>query len=104
MELFLNNLDVAVRDSKEKKGGGDNISVEERVALNEMKRWDNLVVRPYDKGVGFVVDDLENYKERIFTEIHNQQTYEVVENKETVISEIHSRIKDWTEKHKQDSH
>ena len=99
LELFFHKLDIAVKDSTEKKGGGDNLTPAERLALNEMKRWDKQIVRPYDKGTGFVVDDLDNYKQRVLTEIQNTQGYKIVDNEKDAIQEIHERIEKWKQTH-----
>ena len=62
LELFLQKLEVGIQEAKEKSGSGDNLTPAERKALNEMKRWKDAIIRPFDKGVGFVVDDLSSYK------------------------------------------
>ena len=33
--------------------------------------WKSTIIRPYDKGVGFIIDDVDNYKSRIIKEISN---------------------------------
>ena len=102
LELFLHKLDVEIKNTKEKSALGDNLSKEERKALNEMKSWTDVVIRPYDKGVGFVVDDTESYKSRIMSEIQSPNTYRNEENPEQAIVKINDRIKGWTSKYPQD--
>ena len=96
LELFLHKLDGAIKETAEKPGFGDNLTSQERKALNEMKRWKEVVIiRPYDKGVGFVVDDLINYKNRVQAEILNPNTYQFVEDPSTAISQINEKISKW---------
>ena len=99
LELFFLKIDEDLKNCKEKKSLGYNLTAEERTALKEMKQWKDVIIRPYDKGIGFVVDDVKGYKERVLKEITNPTTYTVVQNPENAISEIHQRIKDWMERH-----
>ena len=99
LELFLMKIDEEIRDHKEKNTLGDNLSKEERKALQDMKSWTDSIIRPYDKGVGFVVDDVENYKSRIMLEITNTDIYTPVIDVEEAIPAINNRIQGWMNKY-----
>ena len=64
-----------------------------------MKQWKDVIIRPYDKGVGFVIDTTQNYKDRVMKEITNPNFYTLVENPQNAIGEIHERIRKWIEKY-----
>ena len=95
LELFFQKIDEEIKNHKEKRTLGDNLTKEERKALQEMKAWKNTIIRPYDKGVGFIVDDIESYKSRILKEINNPSIYSLVTNPANAIDEINSRIQAW---------
>lgn len=99
LELFLHKLDLGIKDHKERTSSGDNLTKEERAALKDIRSWSDVIVRPYDKGIGYIVDDVVNYEERVKKEILDPQNYKVVEDAATDIVEINSRIKDWVEKY-----
>lgn len=102
LELFLHKIDVSIKNHKEKKFLGDNLKQEERVALKDIKNWKDAVIRPYDKGTGFVVDDLDSYVARVNKEILNEETYSIVEEPKREIGQIHQRIKVWIDQHQED--
>ena len=99
LELFLQKIDEEIKDHKEKKSIGDNLTKEERKALNEMRLWKTTIIRPYDKGVGFIIDDVDNYKSRILKEISNTDFYTPVTNIDSAIGEINTRIQSWADKY-----
>ena len=43
----------------------NNLNKEEKLALKEMKSWDDKVIRVQDKGLRFVVLDTNNYIEKV---------------------------------------
>ena len=94
LELFLENIDIEIKNHQEKKNLGDNLSADERKALQDIRNWSDVIVRPYDKGVGFVVDDVENYKTRILKELNNTTVYSLVTDIDNAIPSINNRIRD----------
>ena len=99
LELFFQKIDAEIKDHKEKKSFGDNLTSDERKALQDMKTWKSTIIRPYDKGVGFIIDDVDSYKSRILKEISNPAIYSVVTDVKNAIPAIHSRIQDWMSKY-----
>ena len=67
-----------------------------------MKSWKSTIIRPYDKGVGFIIDDVDNYKSRIIKEISNTDFYTPVTNSDTAISEINTRIQSWIDQYSEE--
>ena len=102
LELFLQKIDEDIKEHKEKKVLGDNLTKDERKALREMKNWKTTIIRPYDKGVGFIIDDLENYKARIIKEISNPAIYSKVTDVAGAIPAINNRIQDWIERFREE--
>ena len=102
LELFIQKLEEDIKNHKEKNSLGDNLSKEERDALQDIRQWKDKIVRPYDKGTGFVIDYTESYKSRVKAELSNPLIYSVVENTEDAISQINNRIKDWIDKYPQE--
>ena len=95
LELFLENINIEIKHHQEKKNLGDNLSTDERKALQDIRNWLDMIVRPYDKGVGFVVDDVENYKTRILKELNNTTIYSLVTDIDNAIPSINNRTRDW---------
>ena len=60
LELFLQKVDIEIKNHKEKKNLGDNLSTDERKVLQDIRSWSDVIIRPYDKGVGFAIDEVEN--------------------------------------------
>ena len=60
---------------------------------------ETTIIRPYDKGVGFIIDDVNNYKSRIMDEISNPAIYTRVTDVEGAIPAINKRIQEWMEKY-----
>ena len=102
LELFLHKLDEEIKHHKEKAYVGDNLTKEERQALREMMKWTDVIIRPFDKGTGYIIDDREAYINRIMREIKDEAVYEIIEDKDNAIEGIHTRIEDWVEKYTDD--
>ena len=97
LELFFLKLDEDIKDHKEKISVEDNLTKLERETLQEMRSWKEHIIRPYDKGIGFVIDSTESYKNRIKETITDPNTYTRVENVEDAIPQINARIRNLTE-------
>ena len=61
--------------SKEKSSVGDNLPPQERKALKDIMKWETEIVRPYDKGKGFVIDTVDNYKSRMYKDLNDTNVY-----------------------------
>ena len=45
-----------------------------------MKKWDDIVIRIFDKGSGFFVLDKEDYINRVMNELKDTTTFESIPN------------------------
>ena len=99
LELFLECVTNEIKDEIEPKSIGDNLTTTERKALNEMKKWDTNIIRPYDKGKGFVIDSRENYRNRMYKELNDTSTFEKMEGTDEIdiVKNINDKIKKWSE-------
>ena len=99
LELFIQKLEEDIKNHNEKRSLGDNLTKEEREALQDMRQWKDKIIRPYDKGTGFVIDYTESYKNRVKAELSNPLIYSIVENVDDAILQINNRIKAWIDKY-----
>ena len=74
----------------------DNIAKPIRLALKEIKNWQNVVVRPFDKGVGFFLLKEEDYINRIGVHLNDRTVYSIVDNLDNLVSDIINVITNWT--------
>ena len=77
----------------------DNMPKGIRSALKEIKSWKDIIIRPFDKGVGFFIMYEEEYLRRINVHLGNREVYDVVDKPSELISELICKIKSWTEKY-----
>ena len=62
-----------------------------------MRAQKSIIIRPYDKGVGFSVDDKEHYTSRIIKEINKPDIYSLVTDPADATHEIDCHIRTWTD-------
>ena len=99
LELFIERVMNEIKEQKEPKTVGDNLTKEERLALNDMKKWTSNVIRPYDKGKGFMIDSREGYKEGMYKELDDGVTYKWLDgDEEAIIEKINNKFMDWSER------
>ena len=72
------------------------ISQKERDDLKDIRSWDDAIVRPCDKGIRYVVDDIVSYDERVKKEILNPPNDIVVDDPSS--EKVNSKSKDWVDK------
>ena len=53
-----------------------NLSKDERQAIKELKKIDNIMILPADKGRATVVMDKEEYEQKVTTMLSDKKTYE----------------------------
>ena len=102
VEAFISCIraEIDMSKSKRKFVSPDNMPQGVRTALKEIKSWNDIIIRPFDKGVGFFLMYEEEYLRRVNVHLQNQEVYEVVEDPPSLISELIAKIKCWTEKYK----
>ena len=64
-----------------------------------MKKWDTNIIRPYDKGKGFVIDSRKKYRNRMYNELNDTSTFEKMEGTDEIdiVKNINDKIKEWSE-------
>ena len=77
----------------------DNLPTESRKALEDMKSWKELVIRPSDKGSKFFILDREDYIQRVLVHLNDPSTFVIVQNKPEAIQQVTDAITDWTHKY-----
>ena len=87
LELFIERVTKEAHDYKPNRNRTvpDNLPQEARKALNELKHLHknkDIIIRPFDKGVGFFLIQKEEYIQRTLQALSDTETYEIVDLKE----------------------
>ena len=102
VEAFISCIraEIDVNKCKRKFVSPDNMPIGVRSALKEIKSWKDIVIRPFDKGVGFFLMYEEEYLRRVNAHLENREVYEILEDPQALISDLIAKIKSWAEKYK----
>ena len=81
LELYIEKVsnDLLQSDSSTISKLPDNLTKESRKALEEMKTWNDVVIRPADKGSRYFLLDRSDYVERVQHHLYDTQTFEKTE-------------------------
>ena len=106
LELFIQLVvhDAHEHKSNRKHNNPDNLQTEARNALKELKNLyqeKDIVIRPFDKGVGFFLIYKQDYVNKALELLSDINTYEVVEQEETA-NAIIAEITEWTNRYKKE--
>ena len=101
LELFIQKIKEEVGNFKHsyKKSLPSNLDKETMAAINEMKQWEDTVIRPFDKGSGFVVLSKEEYIKKVYKELNDASTFEKILNIDEAIQNCKNDITLWLEKY-----
>ena len=90
VEAFISCIraEIDMSKSKRKFVSPDNMPQGVRAALKEIKSWKDVIIRPFDKGVGFFLMYEEEYLRRVNVHLQNREVYEVVADPPSLISEL----------------
>ena len=69
LETFLENVERDLLNTDNLHNVHDNLNAAERIALKEIKNWEDKVVRVQDKGSRFVIMDKEDYVTKVNEQI-----------------------------------
>lgn len=58
--------------------------------------WENIIIRPFDKGDGFFVLYEDDYLHRINVHLEDKSVYEVVDEPDKLVDSLIDKITDWT--------
>ena len=70
LELFIENLEKDLINLKNVKKFRRNITREEKIALKEIRKWDEQAIRIQDKGSRYVILDNSDYEKIVRHEIN----------------------------------
>ena len=65
LELFIDNIEKELFNPNNIRKTQNNLKKEDKLALNEMKSWDDKVIQVQDKGSRFVILNTNNYVEKV---------------------------------------
>ena len=101
LELFIQKVsqELPQNPSSNHSISPDNIPKESRKALEEMKKWKDVVIRPADKGTKFIIMDREDYIQRTLVHLSDPDTFMIVEDKSAALRTIKDSITEWTVRH-----
>ena len=88
MELFIDNIKKYLFNPNNITKTRNNLKKEEKLTLNNMKSWEDKVVRVQDKGSRFLVLNNNNYAEKVEKQINT-----AIENL-CIVDKLPSKIKD----------
>ena len=96
VEAFISCIraEVDMFKPKRKFVSPDNMSKNVRAALRDIRSWKDIIIRPFDKGVGFFLMYEEEYLRRVGQHLDNRETYP-----SELTSEVIEKIRTWTEKY-----
>ena len=105
LELFISKVkrEIAAHPGNhQNKPTPSNIDKETKDALNEMRNWDDTVIRVFDKGTGFFILDKEDYVGRVENALGDATTFKLIENPHQAVDHASSMIRSWTSKYSKD--
>ena len=100
LELFISNVKKQLANYPTKpKPAPKNVDKETMRAIKELKSWDDVVIRLFDKGTGFFVLDKSDYINRVETALKDQSTFKQISDQQKQIQSTISTIKEWALKY-----
>ena len=100
LELFISNVKKQLANYPTKpKPAPKNVDKETMRAIKELKSWDDVVIRLFDKGTGFFVLDKSDYINRVETALKDQSTFKQISDQQKQIQSTISTIKEWVLKY-----
>lgn len=101
LELFLDKCGTELLKSTESgQQSSSNLSTQHQKALKDLKNLEKdhgIIIRPYDKGTGFVLRHKADYKAEMEKELGGD-VFVKIENKEAAIENCVKRVKGWIKK------
>ena len=95
LELFIDNIEKELFNPSNIRKTRNNLNKKEKLALNEMKSWEDKVIRVQDKGSRFVVLNTDNYIEKVGNQI-NRSSFERLNTDPS--AKFKQRVNNWLEK------
>ena len=101
LELYIQRVSKELLQTNSERTSvvPDNIPKEVREALQEMRKWKDVVIRPADKGSKFFVLDRCDYVERILVHLNDKETFVEVADQASAIEAVNLAIHLWCAKY-----
>ena len=103
LELYLS---LTVKDLKvfgSSSNSYDNITPQHRQSLKQLQSWEDVTIRFFDKGTGWVIDNNRNYENKVLDHLNDPSTFHPINTPEDVtpipreIASINQIFFEWTE-------
>ena len=101
LELFIQKCSEDIITEQEiPKKIQQNLTDDQQKALKDLKNLEkdhNIIIRPYDKGVGLVLKDKDTYRTDVEQDL-NSDTFETISDDQGAINKCVNNIKEWVQK------
>ena len=95
VELFIKSIEKELFNPNNIRKTRNNLNKEEKLALKEMKSWDDKVIHVQDKGSRLVVLDTNNYIEKVEHQI-NRISFDKLDADQS--PKFKEKVSNWLEK------
>ena len=95
LELFIDTIEKEIFNPKNIRKTRNNLNKDEKVALKEIKSWEDKVIRVQDKGSRFVVLNTCDYVEKVEYQI-NRSLFSRLDKDPS--PEYKQKVKNWLDK------
>jgi hypothetical protein len=77
----------------------DNMTADERKALERLIKDDSIIIKPADKNLGPTILDREDYNKKVMSQLNDEKVYERLNPQqwEQIEQQLHEKIKTWLE-------
>ena len=73
----------------------DNLRKESRKALQDLKKFKDVVIRPADKGSKFFILDREEYVQRVLVRLNDGNTFMEIDDNAAATESVKLAIRNW---------
>ena len=88
LELYLSLVYKDLKNMDISQYSHDNLRPDLRTALNQLTSWDDAVVRYYDKGTGWVIDDCKNYVDKVESHLSDSTTFARLDLNSSIVTDL----------------
>ena len=97
LELYIGVVTKELKNPANFRKSYDNLVPELRGALKELIKQEDIIVRKFDKGQGWIIDNTVNYVDRMENKLQDESTFCNVTSESDIICTINSKIYNWLE-------
>ena len=105
LELYISLVTKDLKNLKLNRKSFDNLSPNLRSALKDLTSSDDLVIRLFDKGIGWFLTTPSGYVEKVMDHLGDEETFKCIDNgvdptkPGLIISDINGKIEQWADKY-----